>query len=148
MNNIEFSNETDEKIEYLDELNNLINYAIKYMKLDNLEFGVIFVDNEYIHKLNKEYRNVDRPTDVITFRLADYEEVKYGDVTVLGDIYISIDKAKEQSIEYGHSYLRELSFLLIHGFLHLLGYDHMNPEDEKEMFGLQEEILNGYGIKR
>ena len=148
MNNIEFTNETKENIEYLDELKKLIDFAIKYVKLKNLEFGVIFVDNKKIHKLNKEYRNIDRPTDVITFRLADYEEVKYGDITVLGDIYISLDKAKEQSIEYGHSYLRELSFLLIHGFLHLLGYDHMNPEDEKEMFTLQEKILNEYGIKR
>ena len=67
---------------------------------------------------------------------------------MLGDIYVSIDKARSQSIEYGHSYLRELSFLIVHGFLHLLGYDHMNIEDEKEMFNLQEAILDGYGIKR
>ena len=71
----------------------------------------------------------------------NWKECKY-------DIYISLDKARSQSIEYGHSYLRELSFLVIHGFLHLLGYDHMNEEDEKIMFKLQEDILDGYGIKR
>ena len=143
-----FSNETKEKVEDLPTLKKLIKYAIKYMKLDDVEFGVIFVDNAKIRELNKTYRNIDRETDVITFRLADYEDVKFEGVTVLGDVYISLDKAKSQSIEYGHSYLRELSFLMIHGFLHLLGYDHMNKEDEEVMFGLQEEILNGYGIKR
>jgi probable rRNA maturation factor len=148
MLNIEFANETKETISELKELKKLIRYAIKYMKLDNIEFGVIMVDNKKIRELNKTYRNIDRETDVITFRLEDYEEVMYDKIKVLGDIYISIDKARSQSIEYGHSYLRELSFLLIHGFLHLLGYDHMNSEDEKEMFELQEEILNEYGIKR
>ena len=145
---VSFENETKEKIESLSELKKLIKYAIKYMKLDEVEFNVIFVDNAKIRELNKTYRNIDRETDVITFRLADYENVVFDNVTILGDIYISIDKAKTQSIEYGHSYLRELAFLMIHGFLHLLGYDHMNEEDEKVMFKLQEEILDGYGIKR
>ncbi|MBQ6282202.1 MAG: rRNA maturation RNase YbeY [Bacilli bacterium] len=145
---VSFENETKEKIENLSELKKLIKYAIKYMKLDEVEFNVIFVDNAKIRELNKTYRNIDRETDVITFRLADYENVVFDNVTILGDIYISIDKAKTQSIEYGHSYLRELAFLMIHGFLHLLGYDHMNEEDEKVMFKLQEEILDGYGIKR
>lgn len=145
---VSFENETNEKIENLSELKKLIKYAIKYMKLDEVEFNVIFVDNNKIRELNKTYRNIDRETDVITFRLADYENVVFENVTILGDIYISIDKARTQSIDYGHSYLRELSFLMIHGFLHLLGYDHMNEEDEKVMFKLQEEILDGYGIKR
>lgn len=148
MVNIEFNNETKEKEIYIDELNKLINYAVKYMKLDNIEFGVIFVDNKKIQEINREYRNIDRETDVITFRLADYEKVVYNNIDILGDIYISLDKAKNQSLEYNHSYLRELSFLLVHGFLHLLGYDHMNKEDEVKMFNLQEEILDGYGIKR
>lgn len=148
MKKIEFYNETEEKVLEEKELKKLIKYALKYMNLKNVSFSVIFVDNNKIHKLNKDYRNIDRPTDVITFRLADYEEVMCGKINILGDVYISLDKAKEQAIEYGHSYLRELSFLLIHGFLHLLGYDHMNEEDEKEMFSLQEEILDGYGIKR
>ena len=79
------------------------------MKLGNIEFGVIFVDNNEIHELNKTYRNIDRETDVITFRLADYEEVVVDGTTILGDIYISLDKAHSQAKEYGHSYKRELS---------------------------------------
>lgn len=148
MVNVTFSNETDKNVSEKMELKKLINYAVKYLNLKDIEFGVIFVDNNKIKELNKIYRNIDRETDVITFRLADYEEVIFNNVNILGDIYISLDKALSQSIEYNHSYLRELSFLLIHGFLHLLGYDHMNEEDEKVMFKLQEEILDGYGIKR
>ena len=148
MEKIEFYNETKEKVLEEKELKKIIKYALKYMNLKNVSFSVIFVDNNKIQELNRDYRNIDRVTDVITFRLADYEEVMCGKINILGDVYISLDKAKEQSVEYGHSYLRELSFLLIHGFLHLLGYDHMNEEDEKEMFSLQEEILDGYGIKR
>lgn len=148
MVNVTFSNETDKNVSEKKELKKLINYAIKYLNLKDIEFGVIFVDNNKIKELNRIYRNIDRETDVITFRLADYEEVIFNNVNILGDIYISLDKALSQSIEYNHSYLRELSFLLIHGFLHLLGYDHMNEEDEKVMFKLQEEILDGYGIKR
>ena len=146
MINVEYANETKEKIIELSEIKKLVKYAVKYMKLDNVEFGIIFVNNKRIREINKEYRNIDRETDVITFRLADYEEVIYDRIMVL--VYISLDKARSQSIEYGHSYLRELSFLVIHGFLHLLGYDHMNEEDEKIMFKLQEDILDGYGIKR
>ena len=148
MVNVTFSNETDKNVSEKMELKKLINYAVKYLNLKDIEFGVIFVDNNKIKELNMIYRNIDRETDVITFRLADYEEVIFNNVNILGDIYISLDKALSQSIEYNHSYLRELSFLLIHGFLHLLGYDHMNEEDEKVMFKLQEEILDGYGIKR
>ncbi len=148
MKTIEFFNETKEKIVEEKELKKLADYAIKYMKLDNIEFNVIFVNNEKIHELNKKYRNIDRETDVITFRLADYKEVIYDKINVLGDIYISLDKAKSQSIEYDHTYLRELAFLLVHGILHLLGYDHIEKEDEEVMFKLQEEILDNYGIKR
>ena len=148
MNKIEIFNKYSQEVKETQEIRNLIDYAIKYKKLDNLEFNVIFVDNEYIHKLNKEYRGIDRPTDVITFALEDGEEVDLNAWRILGDIYISIDKAKEQATEYGHPFLRELAFLTVHGFLHLLGYDHMNKEDEKIMFSEQEEILNGYGITR
>ena len=148
MNKIEIFNKYSEEVKETQEIRNLIDYAIKYKKLDNLEFNVIFVDNEYIHKLNKDYRGIDRPTDVITFALEDGEKVDLNAWRILGDIYISIDKAKEQAIEYGHQFLRELAFLTVHGFLHLLGYDHMNKEDEKIMFSEQEEILNGYGITR
>lgn len=148
MNKIEIFNKYSEEVKETQEIRNLIDYAIKYKKLDNLEFNVIFVDNQYIHELNKNYRGIDRPTDVITFALEDGEEVDLNAWRILGDIYISIDKAKEQAIEYGHPFLRELAFLTVHGFLHLLGYDHMNKEDEKKMFSEQEEILNGYGITR
>lgn len=145
---VEFNNETKEKVNELKKLKDLVKYAANYMKLDNLEFGVIFVDNKKIKELNTQYRKIDRETDVITFRLGDYCDVFCDKINVLGDIYISLDKAKEQALEYGHTYSRELCFLLIHGFLHLLGYDHMNKEDEEVMFKLQEEILDGYGEKR
>ena len=117
--------------------------------LENTSFSVIFVDNNYIHELNKNYRNIDRETDVITFALEDDKSIINGsDNRMLGDIYISLDKAHSQAEEYGHSFKRELSFLAVHGFYHLLGYDHMTPEDEKIMFGKQEEVLSEFGIKR
>ena len=113
--------------------------------------SVSIVDNRYIHKINKKYRHIDRPTDVISFAFLDsennYDKVLFSPgPVVLGDIYISLEKAKEQAEEYGHSLHRELSFLFVHGLLHLLGYDHMNEEDEKEMFQLQEEILSEKGV--
>ena len=148
MNQVSIYNETDEKLNEIDELPKLIDYMIKFEKLDNLIFNVIIVDNEYIHKLNRDYRNIDRPTDVITFALEDNGKIELEGGRVLGDIYISIDKAKEQAKEYNHSLKRELSFLMVHGFLHLLGYDHMNEEDEKVMFGKQKEVLDDYGITR
>lgn len=148
MNKIEIFNNYNEEVKEIEEIRKLIYFAIDYKKLDNLEFNVIFVDNNYIHELNKNYRGIDRPTDVITFALEDGVEVEFNSWRILGDIYISIDKAKEQAIEYGHPFLRELAFLTVHGFLHLLGYDHMTSEDEKIMFSEQEEILNGYGITR
>lgn len=148
MNKITFNNQTDKKINEIKKLKELINYAVKREKLKNIEFSVTFVDNSQIHELNKIYRNIDRPTDVLTFALEDGEAFNNLDYRLLGDIYISIDKALEQSLEYGHSYLRELSFLLIHGFLHLLGYDHMNKQDENIMFKKQEEILNEIGTTR
>ena len=113
--------------------------------------SVSFVDNKYIHKINKKYRDIDRPTDVISFAFVDaegnYDKILSSQgIVVLGDIYISIDKAKEQAEEYGHSLHRELCFLFVHGLLHLLGYDHMKEEDEKVMFKLQDEILSAKGI--
>ena len=143
----EINNLTKEKIEETKDIELVLNKAIEIEKLDNIEFNVIIVDNEYIHKLNKEYRGIDRPTDVITFALEDNEEIKE-DYRILGDIYISLDKAKEQAIEYGHSLKREICFLAVHGFLHLLGYDHMEKEDEKIMFSKQEVILNEANITK
>lgn len=144
----EIFNETNETVDELETVRDLLSFAIKYQNLTNVEFNIILVDNEYIHNLNREYRGIDRETDVITFALEDNKDIEYEDYRLLGDIYISLSKAHSQANEYGHSFLRELSFLAVHGFLHLLGYDHMNPEDEKKMFTRQEEILNAYGIKR
>lgn len=144
----EIINETKEQIEELEYVEMVLNTAIEKEKVGQVSFNVIIVDNEYIHKLNKEYRKIDRPTDVITFALEDYEDIKYEDFRLLGDIYISLDKAKSQAIEYGHSFKREICFLAVHGFLHLLGYDHMEKEEEKIMFGKQELILNEAGITK
>ena len=129
-------------------LEDVLEYTLKHEKVNNAIFSVIFVDDEEIHRLNKEYRNVDRVTDVISFAFEDNEEMRYNDIRVLGDIYICIPQMKRQAISYGHSEKRELSFLGVHGLLHLLGYDHMTPEEEKTMFDLQELILNDKNIKR
>ena len=97
--------------------------------------------------MNKTYRGIDRVTDVISFALEDNKTIEL-EVRLLGDIYICVERAREQAKEYGHSFLRELAFLSIHGLLHLLGYDHMEKEEEEIMFRRQEEILDEYGIKR
>lgn len=148
MSTVEFFNETKEEIKEIDQLEKLIDFAINYEKLVNVEFNIIFVDNQTIRKINNEYRHIDRETDVITFALEDHEDIVYENCRILGDVYISLDKAISQAEEYEHSRLRELAFLCIHGFYHLLGYDHMNEEEEKVMFAKQEEVLNGFGITR
>ncbi len=148
MNEIEVFNETNEKLSEIDELDNLFKFLIDYFNLDNIVCSVIIVDNKKIHEINKEYRNIDRETDVISFALEDDEVINDSPIRVLGDIYISLDKAKSQAIEYNHSLKRELCFLMTHGFLHLLGYDHMKKEDEDIMFPLQEKILQEYGVTR
>lgn len=106
----------------------------------------IIVDNDEIHNINKTYRNVDRPTDVITF--ANIDSVDSGIPTELGDIFISYEKVYEQALEYNHSSKREFAFLVTHGLLHIFGYDHMEKEDEVEMFSLQDKILNNLKIYR
>ena len=148
MNEIEIINETEEKINELKEINSLISFALNKLNISNCIFNIIIVGKNKIQELNKNYRNKDSVTDVISFALEDDKTFINTDFRVLGDIYICLDKAKNQAIEYGHSFLRELSFLSIHGLLHLLGYDHMTQEEENEMFSLQEMILNEYGIKR
>lgn len=117
------------------------------------EVSVTFVSNDDIQEINKTYRNKDVPTDVISFAM---EEMGEGEIeildadipTMLGDIIISVQRATEQAESYAHSFERELCFLAVHGFLHLLGYDHGTEEQEKEMFGLQESILQAFGLKR
>lgn len=142
---------TDEQIQTLEQL---LCYAAEVEQVpDGAEVSISFVDNEQIRIINRDYRGKDQPTDVISFAL---EEMGEGEIEiigadippVLGDIIISVPKAKEQATEYGHSLMRELGFLAVHGFLHLLGYDHETEEEEKEMFAKQEQILEKYGLKR
>ena len=144
----EIINDIDKNILELDTLNDYVRYVVSELDLNNCEFNIIIVDNDRIHEINREYRDVDRETDVITFALEDNMDVKYDDFRLLGDIYISIDKCYSQALEYGHSNVREICFLATHGILHLLGYDHMEEDDEKEMFSLQNKLLDGYNIKR
>ena len=149
MNQIEVFVQVEEEIPELETVKKVLLGAIEKEKLKDVSFNLIIVDNSYIHELNKAYRNIDREPDVITFALEDENSVVLPDnMRILGDIYISIDKAKEQSKEYGHSLLRELSFLAVHGFYHLLGYDHQTKEEEKIMFQKQEEVLESYDISR
>ena len=149
MNKIEIFVQVEEEIKELDTVKKVLESAMKKENLKDTSFNLIIVDNSYIHELNKTYRKIDRETDVITFALEDEDTIIIPEEErILGDIYISIDKAKSQAKEYGHSLLRELSFLAVHGFYHLLGYDHMKPEDEKVMFQKQEEVLEEYGITR
>lgn len=133
--------------------------TLDYMEFDNdVEISLMLTDNEGIRSLNKMHRNIDRATDVLSFPMFEYDE--NGDIIedyaefneagemCLGDIVISLERAEEQSQEYGHSFEREVGFLTVHSMLHLLGYDHMTPEDEEEMFGYQREILDKTGLVR
>jgi len=142
----EIINETEEKIEELDYLNNYISYVVKKEKLENCVFNIIFVSNEKIHEINFNYRGVDKVTDVISFALEDANDVKEPGMRILGDIYIAINVAYNQAEIYGHSNIREICFLATHGILHLLGYDHMEEEEEKIMFTKQKELLESYEI--
>lgn len=144
----EIFNNTEKEIKELDKLHDYMKFIIKKLDIEKAIFNIIFVSNEEIHNINKEYRNVDRVTDVISFALEDNNDIIYDDFRLLGDIYIAIDVAYEQAKEYNHSREREVCFLATHGLLHLLGYDHMKEEDEKIMFGKQEELLNAFEIKR
>ena len=149
MNNIEIFNQTEEEIDELENVRKVLDFAVKKENLENVDFNVIIVREDYIHELNKNYRNIDRVTDVITFALEDDDTVlNASDRRVLGDVYICLDRAKSQAIEYQHSFLREICFLAVHGFYHLLGYDHQTKEEEEVMFTKQEEVLSGCGIKR
>ena len=153
--NIDFLDETNELTEeQIGEIEKLLNFAAGKQSIEaESEVSVTFVTNERIWEINRNYRDKDAPTDVISFAM---EELGEGEIElvgtemprVLGDIIISTARAMEQAEEYGHSFMRELGFLAVHGFLHLLGYDHMTEADEKVMFTLQKEILDEYGLKR
>ncbi|WRP05313.1 rRNA maturation RNase YbeY [Rossellomorea aquimaris] len=152
---IDFIDETEKLSEEETSLvQNILNFAAKQEEVeDDSEVSVTFVTNERIQEINREFRHKNQPTDVISFALEelgeDEVEIVGGQIPrVLGDIIISIDRAKEQAEEYNHSFSRELGFLALHGFLHLLGYDHMEEMDEKKMFQRQKDILDEYGLKR
>lgn len=141
-------NNTEKDIDEIKILNNYLKFLVKKLDIEKAIFNIIFVSNEEIHEINREYRNTDRVTDVISFALEDNEDIVYEDFRLLGDIYIAIDVAYDQAVEYNHSREREVCFLATHGILHLLGYDHMTTEEEKEMFSLQEKLLQEYNITR
>lgn len=147
-----FINNEQDKIEVAPELKRLIVNAIaaalKYEEYDGkAEVSVTLCDNERIHELNREYRGVDRPTDVLSFPLFD-DEIE-DESCALGDIVISLEKAKAQAEEYGHSFEREVGFLCVHSVLHLLGYDHEEGKaEESEMFEKQTRILSSMGLER
>lgn len=150
--------------EIMEQTLDLLNFAAKKTGKDEKEMSVTFVTNERSHELNLEYRDTDRPTDVISLEYKPESPILFDERDLeenpdlaemlsefdayIGELFISIDKAKEQAQEYGHSFEREMGFLAVHGFLHINGYDHYTPEEEKEMFTLQEEILTAYGLTR
>lgn len=142
----------------------LLQFAAEKTGKENKEMAVTFVTNERSLELNLEYRDTDRPTDVISLEYKPESDLTFSEENsaenpelaemldefdaYIGELFISVDKAREQAKEYGHSFEREMGFLVVHGFLHINGYDHYTPEEEKEMFTLQEEILTAYGLKR
>ncbi|AQP52940.1 rRNA maturation RNase YbeY [Vagococcus penaei] len=137
---------------------NLLDFASKQPELnlaEDTEMSVTFVDNAAIQEINRTYREKDMPTDVISFAIEDETDdelaIEWDDFDIprnIGDIIVSFDKIVEQATEYKHSFERELGFLVVHGFLHLNGYDHLTEDEEKEMFDLQRKILAEYGLKR
>ncbi|MFJ7509961.1 rRNA maturation RNase YbeY [Peribacillus simplex] len=152
---IDLMDETNEVTEEAQQLvESILQFAARKENIEkDTELSITFVDNDRIREINKEYRHKDSATDVISFALEEMGENEVEIVgaempRMLGDIIISIERTKEQAEEYGHSFDRELGFLALHGFLHLLGFDHMNEEDEKEMFTKQKEILEEYGLSR
>jgi probable rRNA maturation factor len=140
-------NTTKEKID-TKELAEVLEFACKHLNIENPLLNVVIVDNKKIQEINRDYRDKDAVTDVISFAFEEVKDVKYNNVRFLGEIYISYERCKEQASDFGHSVRREFSYLAVHGLLHLLGYDHIKEEDKKVMRALEEEILNEYDIKR
>ncbi|AKS67001.1 rRNA maturation factor [Staphylococcus schleiferi] len=149
---IDFSDHTGEvKAEWYEQINALLDYARTEEGInEEAELSVTFADKDEIQAINREYRDKDRVTDVISFAFEEQEDIFEGMEMprILGDIIICTDVAQEQAQQYNHSFERELGFLALHGFLHLLGYDHMSEEEEIIMFGRQKEILEGFGLTR
>lgn len=161
---IENETDIDLGINYEEVATRVIERSLEILKCPfQTEINLILTDNAGIHSINKECRNIDRPTDVLSFPnlffeeegiydlesedMSDYTDPENG-LVILGDIIISLEKVKEQAVEYGHSNLREYAFLITHSILHLSGYDHMEPEEASRMEDKQREILNDIGITR
>ncbi len=145
----------EETSDYIDLINTVLEKAFIEEGLENtnLYMNVILTNPEIIRKTNKKYRNIDKETDVLSFPMFEKEEIdslqRDNQIPeVLGDIMISIERVKEQSIEYGHSFQRELAYMLIHGFYHIIGYDHIEEEDKKEMRKKEEQVLEKLDIVR
>ena len=150
--------------EILKQTQEILEFAAQKTGKEKKEMAVTFVSNARSHELNLKYRDTDRPTDVISLEYKPELDIAVDEEDLLdhpelaemlddfdayiGELFISVDKAREQAEEYGHSFEREMGFLAVHGFLHINGYDHYTPEEEAEMFGLQEEILTAYGLTR
>ncbi|ERF47651.1 rRNA maturation factor [Staphylococcus sp. EGD-HP3] len=149
---IDFSDHTEEvDTAWYNQIDKLLTFAKEQENIEGeAELSVTFVDKTEIQSINHMYRDKDKVTDVISFALEEEEPEIVGiDMPrVLGDIIICTDVAKEQADAYNHTFERELGFLALHGFLHLLGYDHMTEEEEKQMFGRQDAILDAYGLTR
>ena len=162
--NIEYETEQKLNLDYEKVINEIVEAALDYEKCPyEAEVNVILTDNEAIQQINKEFRQIDSPTDVLSFPMGDFEtpsdfeqlEASSEDYfhpetgeLLLGDIVISVDKVLEQAEKYGHSAERELAFLTAHSMLHLCGYDHMEEDERKEMEFKQEEILQTKGYVR
>jgi probable rRNA maturation factor len=150
---IDFVYEDEKKlcdVSFEEQYRQIIQETLRILNIhDDIEMSCVIIDDDEIHRINREYRHIDRSTDVISFALEDNEQFYVeGMPRNIGDIFISFDHAKAQAEEYGHSLDREMCFLFTHGLLHLLGYDHMQEDEEKEMFVLQEQILQGLHIER
>lgn len=147
----------EENKKYEETIKKVIEQCFKEEKLENskLYISITLTTPEHIHEINKQYRNVDRATDVLSFPMFEKQELDkkieqndFEHEDILGDIVISIEKVKEQAIEYGHSFEREFAYMLVHGFYHLMGYDHIKEEDKALMRPKEENVLNKLGITR
>ncbi len=147
----------DEKEEYKEVIEKVLSQCFKEEKLENSKLcvTVTLTTPKTIQEINKQYRNIDRATDVLSFPMFEKDELDkkiqendFENEDILGDIVVSVDKVKEQAIEYGHSFERELSYMIVHGFYHLMGYDHIEENDKKIMREKEENILKELDINR
>lgn len=134
----------------LDEILRAADVVGEIYGVENSELSITLTDDEHIHALNKKFRNIDRATDVLSFafRESDEPEIIGTDFEILGDVIISLERAKVQAADFGHSFLREVIFLEVHGLLHLLGYDHIDDDDRREMEAEQKFVMSKLGISR